>query len=149
VIVESIAIIAIIKFNFESHPSAPTLHLPVSSLNRCGSYVYTCMSETGFIDTGTLRPAVYIIIIIISSSSSSSSSRADFFGHWLLFQFLYPIHRVDMSSWTGDQPVARPLATNIHTHTHTHRINTHRHLYLDSGSNTRPQCLSGRRQFMP
>jgi hypothetical protein len=45
------------------------------------------------------------------------------------------------TSWTGDQPVARPLPT--------HRINAHRHLWLQWDSNPRSQCPSRRRRFMP
>jgi hypothetical protein len=37
----------------------------------------------------------------------------------------------------------------LHTGQHTHRINKHRHPYLEWDSNTRSQCSSGQRLFMP
>jgi hypothetical protein len=47
---------------------------------------------------------VYIII-----------SLQPFVGPWPTFQFLDPIYTVGMTSWTGDQPVARPLSRHIAT----------------------------------
>jgi hypothetical protein len=52
-------------------------------------------------------------------------------GRSFSFLILYAVCR---ARWR-DQPVARPLPT--------HRINTHRHLCLEWGSNTRSQCSSG------
>jgi hypothetical protein len=43
-------------------------------------------------------------------------------GPWPIFQFLNP-HRVGRTSWTGDQPVARPLPTHT-TQTQNKRIQT-------------------------
>jgi hypothetical protein len=50
------------------------------------------------------------------------------------FQF-HNLYKVGMTSWTGDQPVARPLPT--------HRINAGRHSCLERHSNQRSQCSSG------
>jgi hypothetical protein len=37
----------------------------------------------------------------------------------------------------------------LHTERHEHRINAYRHPYIEWDTNPWPQCLSGRRQFMP
>jgi hypothetical protein len=67
---------------------------------------------------------------------------------WALAAFIVPwfVYTVSRSPWTGDQPVARPLPAPGQ---HKHRMNAHRHPCLKWNSNTRSQCLSGRRQFMP
>jgi hypothetical protein len=53
------------------------------------------------------------------------------------FSFLI-LYTVDRTTWTGDQPAARPLLT--------HRMNTHRHPCLEWDSNPRSQHSSQRRQ---
>jgi hypothetical protein len=37
----------------------------------------------------------------------------------------------------------------LYTEQHKHRINAHRHPHLECDSNSRPQCSSGRRLFLP
>jgi hypothetical protein len=56
-------------------------------------------------------------------------------GHLVSFLILYTVGR---TPWAADQTVARPLLT-------------HRKIQIQNklDSNPRPQCLSGRRQFMP
>jgi hypothetical protein len=47
-----------------------------------------------------------------------------FVGPWPLFQCLHPIYKVWRTSWTGDQPVARPLPTHRATQTENKRTQT-------------------------
>jgi hypothetical protein len=67
------------------------------------------------------------------------------FDHWasvkrfVSLQFLN-LNAVGRTPWTGDQTDSRPLK---------HRINAHKHPCFGWHSNTRPQCSSERRQFMP
>jgi hypothetical protein len=67
---------------------------------------------------------------------------------WALaaFQSLNPIHTVGRIPWTGDQRVARPLPRRITTQTQKKRTQTS---MPPVGFELRPQCSSGRRQFMP
>jgi hypothetical protein len=43
----------------------------------------------------------------------------------------------------------RKATTYTEQHKHKHRINVHRHPCLEWDSNSRSQCSSGRRQFIP
>jgi hypothetical protein len=71
-----------------------------------------------------------------------------FVGPWQLFIFSFAIlYTVGRTPWTGDQQVARPLPT--HTGQLKYRIKAYRHPCLEWDSNPRPQCISGRRQFIP
>jgi hypothetical protein len=69
-----------------------------------------------------------------------------FVTHWPIFSF-FIFYTLGRSPWTGDEPVARPLPA--HTGVHKHRINAHRLPCFKCDSNPRPQCLSGRRLFVP
>jgi hypothetical protein len=62
-------------------------------------------------------------------------------GPWPLFELLN-LYTVGRAPWTGDQAVARPLPTHRTTQ-------AHRHSCFEWDSNSRPQCPSGRRRFMP
>jgi hypothetical protein len=82
--------------------------------------------------------AVYLSIYLTVYLSIAPHSLV---GTWpLVFSFLI-LYTVGRTPWTGDQPVARPLAT--------HRINAHRHPCLEWNSNPWSQCSSERRQFIP
>jgi hypothetical protein len=69
-----------------------------------------------------------------------------FVGPWPLFQFLDLFTQlVGLLGWGISPSQGRYL----HTGQHKHRINAHRRPCLKWDSNTRSQCLSGQRQFMP
>jgi hypothetical protein len=61
---------------------------------------------------------------------------------WTLIIF----YTVGRTPWTGDQPLQDLY---LYTEQHKHRMNGHIHPCLEWDSNQRPQCLSGRRRFMP
>jgi hypothetical protein len=53
------------------------------------------------------------------------------------------LYTVGRTPWAGDQPVARPLPTQ------TQNERPHTHPCLEWDSKPRPQCLGGRRRFIP
>jgi hypothetical protein len=57
------------------------------------------------------------------------------------FSVSLSLYTVRRTSWTGDQPFARPLPA--HTRQQRHRIKAHRLPCLKWNLNPRPQCLSG------
>jgi hypothetical protein len=89
----------------------------------------------------------YTFIILLSTPYNISLSLS----LWLyspldpgrLFSFLI-LYTDCRTSWTSDQPVARPLPT--HRTAQTQNKGTHRHLCFDWDSNPGPHCSSG---FMP
>jgi hypothetical protein len=66
------------------------------------------------------------------------------FGRFFSFLIFYTVGR---TPWTGDQPVSWPLPA--HRTARTQNKLTHRHPCLEWDLNSRSQCLSGRRRFMP
>jgi hypothetical protein len=94
---------------------------------------------------------------ILHSFIHSSMALQPFVGPWPLLQFRNLFYIDGRTPWKRDQPVAWTLPTHrttqtqnkrTHTHTHTH-THTQRHPCLEWDSNTRPERLSERRQFMP
>jgi hypothetical protein len=69
-----------------------------------------------------------------------------FVAPWPFFQFIN-LYTIGRALWTQDQPVIRTLPT--HRTKKKNTINAHRHPCLEWVSNPQPQCLNGRRQFMP
>jgi hypothetical protein len=68
------------------------------------------------------------------------------FGLGRFFSFLI-LYTVCSTSWTGDQPVARPLPTHRTTQSQNKRTQ-YRHPCLERDSNPRSQRSSERRRFM-
>jgi hypothetical protein len=87
----------------------------------------------------SIKSFIITIIIIINGCTALCWTLAPFFN----FLILYTVGR---TLSTGNQPVARQY---LHTEQHKNRVDAHRHLFLEWNSNPRPQCLSGRNQFMP
>jgi hypothetical protein len=69
-----------------------------------------------------------------------------FIGPWPPVQFRNIFYTVGRTTWTSDQPVAKPLPTHRTTQ---NRINEHIHPCLEYDSNPRSQRSSERIQFMP
>jgi hypothetical protein len=76
----------------------------------------------------------------------SSMALQLFVGPWPLHQFRNLFYTDGGTSWTIDQPVARPLPTRRTTQTQNKR--THRHPCLEWDSSPRSQRSSRRRQFI-
>jgi hypothetical protein len=69
-------------------------------------------------------------------------------GPWPLFQFLN-LYTLGTTPWIGVSPSQdRYLHTEQHKY-RLNRINAHRHPCLEWVSNSRSQCSSGQRRFMP
>jgi hypothetical protein len=66
---------------------------------------------------------------------------------WTLaaFSVSWSFYTISKTPWTGISP---PQGRYLLTEQNKHRINAHRHICLEWVSNSRSQCLSGRRQFV-
>jgi hypothetical protein len=115
-------------------------HSPPTSAERKNTWTYT-----------STPPYAFMVYCLISYAQGQlylylSMALQPFVGPWPLFQFLNLFTQsVGLLgrgiSWSQDR--------YLHTEQHKHRIRTHRHPCLEWNSNPRPQCSSGRRQFMP
>jgi hypothetical protein len=92
------------------------------------------------ISKGTVPLSIYLSICL--SVNGSTVLLLDL-GSFFSFLILYT---VGWTLWTGHQPVARPLPAHT-TQTQNKRI--YRHPSLKWDSNSRTQCSSERRPFMP
>jgi hypothetical protein len=67
-------------------------------------------------------------------------------GPGLFFSFVIFFYTDGATTWTGDQPAARPL---LHTNQHSQNKHTYRLPCLEWDTTPRSQCSSERTQFMP
>jgi hypothetical protein len=112
------------------------------SSSAVSSRTSQCITSFSFYFKELFMSSAYIHSFIYSSMALQP-----LVGPWPLPQFRNLFYTDGRTSWTSDQPVARPLPTYRTIQTQNKRA--HIHTCLEWDSNPRAQCSSERRRFMP
>jgi hypothetical protein len=107
------------------------------------SCLFLTLRSTNIISTSTSKYVHFVITIIIVVFQglgllACSGSEFIFWNVWICCT-------AGRTFWTGDQPDARPLPTQDNAT----QKNADTHPCLEWDSNSRSQCSSGRRQYVP